>query len=233
MKVHFISRLAIIALAGLALLPLGRAQSPLAGDWQGTLNAGGVKLRLALHFTAAKDGTVTATLDSLDQGAIGIPVSSVDLRGTQLTLGIPAVNGTYTGTVNKDATEIDGTWSQGQPLALNFKRAPAAPAPAAAKPAAPSDIDGSWKGMLDTGSTQLHIVFKIVNTGDGLTAQMQSPDQNQAWITASSVTRNGSALTITLQGVGITYEGKISKDLASIDGTFTQGSANIPLLLKK
>jgi hypothetical protein len=47
------------------------------------------------------------------------------------------------------------------------------------------------------------------------------------------VTRNGSALTITLQGVGITYEGKISKDLASIDGTFTQGSASIPLLLKK
>lgn len=229
MKVHFISRLAIVAFVGLALLPLGRAQSQLAGDWQGTLNAGGVQLRLALHFTAAKDGTLTATLDSLDQGAMGIPVTTVTLKDLKLGLVVDAVHGTYEGTVNKDATEIDGTWSQGQPLELNFKRAPVA----AVKPAAPSDIDGSWTGMLDAGSAQLHIVFKIVNTGDGLTAQMQIPDQSPVWIAASSVTRNGSALTITLQGAGIVYEGKIGKDLGSIDGTFTQGASSIPLLLKK
>jgi len=233
MKVHFISRLTTIAVVGLALLPLCKAQSQIAGDWQGTLSAGGAQLRLALHFTAAKDGTLTATLDSLDQGAIGIPVSSVYLRGTQLTLGVPAVNGTYTGTVNKDATEIDGIWSQGQPLALNFKRAPAATPQAASKPAAPSDIDGSWKGMLDTGSTQLHVVFNIVNTGDGLTAQLQSPDQSPAWAPASSVIRNGSALTIALPEAGIKFEGKISPDLGSIDGTFTQGGGSIPLQLKK
>ena len=209
------------------------AQSQLVGDWQGTLSAGGAQLRLALHITAAKDGTLTATLDSLDQGAIGIPVSSIELRETQLTLGVPAVGGTYTGTVNKDATEIDGTWSQGQPLTLNFKRAPATPPPAAAKPAAPSDIDGTWLGSLDAGAIKLRILFKIVNTQDGLTAQMQSPDQNPVWIAASSVTRNGGSLTITLQGVGITFEGTISPDLGSIDGTFTQGAAKLPLLLKR
>jgi hypothetical protein len=209
------------------------AQSQLAGDWQGTLNAGGVELRLVLHVAAAKDGSLTATLDSLDQNVYDIPVTTVALKDSTLNLAVDAVHGTYEGKVNKDATEIDGTWNQGQALELNFKRVPATPAPAAAKPAPPSDIDGSWTGILNAGSTELHITFKIVNTQDGLTSRMQSPDQSPVWIAASSVTRNSGALTITLQGVGITFEGKISADLESIDGTFTQGAAKLPLLLKR
>jgi len=209
------------------------AQSKLAGDWQGTLNAGSIELRLVLHVTAAKDGRLMASLDSVDQGAYGIPVTTVTLKDSKLNLTVDAVHGTYEGTVNKDASEIAGTWSQGQPLALNFKRAPATSAPAAVKPAAPSDIDGTWMGSLDAGAIKLRIVFKIVNTQVGLTAQMQSPDQNPVWVPASSVARNGGSLTINLQGVGITFEGTISSDLGSIDGTFTQGAANLPLLLKR
>jgi hypothetical protein len=236
MNVHFISRLALIAFAALALAPLSRAQAQIAGDWQGTLSAGGVQLRLVLHITAAKDGSLTATLDSLDQGANGIPVNAVTLKDSKLSLAVDAVHGSYEGTVNKDATEIDGTWSQLQPLPLNFTRAPAqaaaAPSPAAPKPAPPSDIDGTWQGTLDTGALKLRILFKIVNTQDGLTAQMQSPDQTPVWIPASSVTRNAGALTITLKGVGITFDGKISADLSSIDGTLTQMGGSLPLALK-
>jgi fermentation-respiration switch protein FrsA (DUF1100 family) len=236
MNVHFISRLAFITFAGLALAPLSRAQAQIAGDWQGTLSAGGVQLRLVLHITAAKDGSLTATLDSLDQGANGIPVNAVTLKDSKLSLAVDAVHGSYEGTVNKDATEIDGTWSQLQPLPLNFTRAPAqaaaAPSPAAPKPAPPSDIDGTWQGTLDTGALKLRILFKIVNTQDGLTAQMQSPDQTPVWIPASSVTRNAGALTITLKGVGITFDGKISADLSSIDGTLTQMGGSLPLALK-
>jgi hypothetical protein len=236
MNVHFISRLAFITFAGLALAPLSRAQAQIAGDWQGTLSAGGVQLRLVLHITAAKDGSLTATLDSLDQGANGIPVNAVTLKDSKLSLAVDAVHGSYEGTVNKDATEIDGTWSQLQPLPLNFTRAPAqaaaAPSPAAPKPAPPSEIDGTWQGTLDTGALKLRILFKIVNTQDGLTAQMQSPDQTPVWIPASSVTRNAGALTITLKGVGITFDGKISADLSSIDGTLTQMGGSLPLALK-
>ena len=233
MQNRIVRTLTLIALAVAALSPLCRAQSQLAGDWKGILSAGGVELRLILHVTAAKDGSLTATMDSLDQSAFDIPVTSAVLKDSKFDLVVDAVHGTYEGTVNKDATEIDGTWTQGQPLELNFKRAPATPAPAAAKPAPPSDIDGFWAGILSVGSTELHIIFKIVNTQDGLTARMQSPDQSPAWIAASSVTRNGGALTITLKGVGIAFEGTISADLESIDGTFTQGPAKLPLLLKR
>jgi fermentation-respiration switch protein FrsA (DUF1100 family) len=220
-----------MTLAALALSPLSRAQARIAGDWQGTLHAGGAELHLALHIAAAKDGTLSATLDSIDQGANGIPVTTVTLKDSKLSLTVDALHGNYEGTVNQDATEIHGTWTQGMPLELNFKRAPELTA--APKPATPSEIDGTWQGTLDAGALKLRIVFKIVNTQEGLTAQMQSPDQSPAWIPASSVSRKGSALTIDLKGIGAEFEGKISADLSSIDGTFTQMDNPMPLGLKR
>jgi hypothetical protein len=233
MKYRITQRLTLMALALAALTPLGRAQAQIAGDWQGTLNAGGTQLRLVLHVTAAKDGSLTATIDSVDQGANGIPVSAVTLKDSNLSLTVDAVHGTYEGTVNKDATEINGTWSQGMPLELNFKRAAAQPAAAAPKPAPPSEIDGTWQGTLDVGARKLRVVFKIVNTQDGLTAQMQSPDQSPVWLSATSVKRSGSSLTIELKGIGVVYDGKIAADLRSIDGTFTQMGTPLPLSLKR
>ena len=222
--------LALVALA-LAVISLhGHAQSQIAGDWQGTLNAGGAQLRLVLHITSAKDGSLSATLDSVDQGANGIPVSAITLKDSTLAFTIDAAHIAYEGTVNKDATEIDGTFTQGQPFKLDFKRAPAK---AAAKPAATSDIDGAWLGSLDAGAIKLRTVFKIVNTQDGLTAQVQSPDQSPAWFPASAVTRDGSKLTIEIKVLGAVFKGKIDAGLTTVEGTFTQRGASIPLIVKR
>jgi hypothetical protein len=207
-------------------------QPAVAGDWAGTLTAGSAQLRLVLHITAAKDGSLTATLDSVDQGTNGIPVTSATLTGSKLSLSVPAVpgGGAYEGTVNKDASEIDGTWSQGpQSMALNFKR----PQPQAApRLAAPSDIDGTWQGSLDTPKGTLRILFKIVNMDTGLTATMQSPDQAPNWMPTTSVTRSGDKLTIDMKAFGASFEGQINAAKDTIDGSFTQGDS-IPLVLKK
>ena len=172
MKDSSISKLALLILLALAVSPFLSAQSQIAGDWQGTLNAGGTQLRLVLHIVATKDGALTATLDSVDQRVNGIAVSAITLKDSRLSLAINAVHGSYDGTLNKDATEIDGTWSQGQPLALNFKRGTVK---TEAKPAAPTDIDGTWLGSLDAGAMKLRLVLEITNTADGLTAKLQSP----------------------------------------------------------
>jgi hypothetical protein len=220
-----------LALVVLALTPISRAQSQIAGDWQGTLSAGGAQLRLVLHVTAAKDGSLSSTLDSLDQGAPGIPVASTTLKDSKLSLVVDAVKGSYEGTVNKDAAEIDGTWTQsGQSLELNFKRAAVQPP---VKLAAPTEIDGTWLGTLDAGSAKLHIFFKIVNTESGLTASLQSPDQSPGWVPATAVTRIGSSLTIAIKGIGAMFEGKISPDRRFISGTFTQMGKAFPLEIER
>ncbi len=212
-------------------LTLARAQD-IAGDWQGTLNTGLGELRLVLHITKAADGSLTATLDSVDQGANGIPVKSATLKESKLNLDVTAVQGTYEGTVAADGKSISGTWTQAKPFPLEFKRA-TAPIKTEHKPAKPSDIDGAWMGTLDTGMSKLRIVFHITNTEDGLIATMDSLDQNLKGMPMTSITRNGSSVKIEAKQINGAYSGKISGDLSSIDGTWSQGGADLPLVLKR
>lgn len=203
------------------------------GDWQGTLDTGMSQLRLVLHITKSADGKLAATLDSVDQGANGIPVAGVTLRDSKLNLDIAAVHGTYDGTVAADGQSIKGTWSQGQALPLDFKRGTAASAAKSDAPAAkPSDIDGAWMGTVEMGTMKLRVVFHIVNAADGLTATLDSPDQGVKGIPTSSVTRNGASLKIEIKRIAGVFDGKISTDHSSIDGTWSQGGMSVPLVLK-
>jgi fermentation-respiration switch protein FrsA (DUF1100 family) len=222
--------LALIAFTAATLSPLARAQASAVGDWQGVLTVQGNQLRIALHIVAAKDGTLSATADNPDQGQMGTPASAASFKDSKLSLTFDVYNGIYEGTLSPDGSKITGTWTQEQPAELNFTRVPAQAAP---RPAAPPAIDGTWLGSLDTGDIKLRIVFKIVATADGLTAQLQSPDQSPAWMPATSITRSDSTLTVTLKGLGAVFEGKIAADANSIDGTFTQMGNPLPLSLKR
>jgi len=131
MKIGIPIRFTPFVLSVLALAPLCRAQPRVAGDWQGMLTAQGAQQHVVLHIAADKDGSLTATLDMVEMHVNGIPASAVSLNGSKLALTIAAAHGTYEGTVNQDATEIAGRWSDTQSFELNFKRAPA---PSAAGP---------------------------------------------------------------------------------------------------
>ena len=199
----------------------------IAGDWQGALSAGGQTLHLVLHLTKTADNNLKATIDSLEQeGANGIPVASVTLKDSKLTLDAAVIHATYDAKVSSDAKTISGTWAQGgQTFPLEFK-------PGAPSPSKPSDIDGSWMGTLDLGTVKLRVVFNIHTGPDGLSATLDSPDQGAKDIPTSSITRDGSSLKIEIKKIEGLFEGKIAADLSSIDGTFTQLGAPHPLILK-
>ncbi len=95
----------------------------IAGDWQGTLKTPSRDLRIVLHITKETDGGWKAALFSLDQGTESIAANSVTLEGSKLKVAIDALHGTYEGKVSDDGASINGTWTQGQPLPLDFKRA--------------------------------------------------------------------------------------------------------------
>lgn len=100
------------------------AQTPgFDGHWLGTLAAGATQLRLALHIDKAADGALSGKMDSLDQGANGIPLSAVTLQEKAVSFEIPAIRGGYKGTLNASGDAINGTWTQGaNSLPLAFKR---------------------------------------------------------------------------------------------------------------
>lgn len=110
--------LPVAALAGMDDKP---ATGPV-GTWEGTLNISGTKLRLAFEIKAAGEN-FTATMDSIDQGAKGIPLSPPVWKDDTLTLELPAAKLTYTAKLSADGQELQGTFKQaGMELPLTLKR---------------------------------------------------------------------------------------------------------------
>ena len=222
----------ILSIAVAVLASQAAMAQNIVGDWQGTLKVGSAELRLVLHVSKNPDNTYKATLDSIDQNSNGIPVTAVKLQGAKLSLAVDAVHGTYEGTVAPDSNTITGTWTQNQPLPLEFKRT-TTPLKTEHKPAKPSDIDGVWLGTLDMGVSKLRLVFHITNTEDGLTGTLDSPDQNVNGMPITAITRDGASLKIELKQIAGTFEGKLNADLTTIDGTWSQAGNSFPLLLRR
>ena len=92
------------------------------GDWRGTLDAGVAKLNLILHVVR-KDGTLSATLDSPEQGATGLAVDSITLNGKSLRFEMQSLGATYEGVFSNDGSQIQGEFrQQGQKFPLTFRR---------------------------------------------------------------------------------------------------------------
>ncbi|HLK19196.1 MAG TPA: alpha/beta fold hydrolase, partial [Bryobacteraceae bacterium] len=101
------------------------AQPGVEGNWQGTLDVGAAKLRLGLHVTKKPDGALSSTLDSIDQGAMGLPVNVTTFKAGTLHLELPNLHATFDGKLTPDGKQISGTFTQGAPFALTFERATA------------------------------------------------------------------------------------------------------------
>src|SRR5258708_5130382 len=83
------------------------------GEWNGTLEAGGQKFRLVLKINKGSGDKLTGTIDSLDQGANDIPISSVEQNGDQVKLELAGIGASYQGKMNAERSEIAGEWKQG------------------------------------------------------------------------------------------------------------------------
>lgn len=86
------------------------------GTWEGTLDAGTAQLRLVVHVTRGEDGALAGTLDSPDQGATGIPLTTVEGGGRRLAFTVEALGASYEGTLGADGAVV-GTFTQG-PVSL-------------------------------------------------------------------------------------------------------------------
>lgn len=90
-----------------------RRQEGFEGVWSGVLEVGEQRLRTVFRLSRKADGAWTATIDSPDQGAQGIPVSSVQIEGKQITLKSELVQGEFVGTLSEDGKRLEGIWKQG------------------------------------------------------------------------------------------------------------------------
>ena len=222
--------LLILALGGSEIQRAAAAQptASLGGDYVGTL---GGALHLALHITAAADGTLSGTLDSPDQKASGIPCTDFRVQGTTLSFSVPSVMGNWSGTIGSDGRTLAGTWDQGGGSApLTFTHGTFPPgmfAPrtfvAASKPSA---VDGFWLGTIN-GSLRVQITVKS-DQGGGEHCTLDSLDQGAFGLECANARLSSTAFSFDVPRVGGHWEGTLAKDGRTLSGTWSQGQ-DVPL----
>ncbi|MXX71137.1 MAG: alpha/beta fold hydrolase [Gemmatimonadetes bacterium] len=102
-----------------------------------------------------------------------------------------------------------------------------------AQEAAPTDFEGSWLGTMNAGGAQLRMRIDLTVEDGALGARMFSVDQGNAEIPVESATVAGGTLSLTMPMIGGSYEGTLSDDGQTIDGTFQQMGAELPLVLER
>lgn len=116
---------------------------------------------------------------------------------------------------------------------LNTVHAQTIPATAPATPASPHDIADTWQGTLHAGQDLRTIVRITKDDKGGYKGVFYSLDQGANPINLDSVTLQGSEVKFTLKLAGLAYEGKLSADGKSIDGSSSQGGGSLPLVLTR
>jgi uncharacterized protein (TIGR03435 family) len=116
-------RLRLWMMALLALLGSTLEAQNIAGNWQGTLQAGPQKMRIVFTIALEND-KLNATLHIVDQPSPPI-AATITRDGSNVKMAIPSFNGSYEGKLSGDGNSIAGKLSvgTGEPQALNLARA--------------------------------------------------------------------------------------------------------------
>ena len=112
----------IVVALGCALLVSGAsaADRSAQGLWQGKIMDA---LRIVVHVDVDSSGALSAKVDSPDQGAMDLPVSTTTFVADSLRLELEKLGAAYAGRMSTDGASITGEWRQsGQVLPLLLKR---------------------------------------------------------------------------------------------------------------
>ena len=206
----------------------------LEGDWDAKLQAGEAVIHLVLHLAKASDGSVKATIDSLDQGVYGIEVTSYAQKNLTLRFTVSSVSASFEGRISTDHRTIDGVWTQGSAsLPLGFHRQAAGAG--AKKPVdAISPSEGVWQGALEGNGMRLRLQLHVSHADQNqLVAALDSPDQTISGLPATRVSEKDSAFHFEIPVVNGTYDGTLNSTRNAITGTWTQNDATQPLEFKR
>lgn len=123
MRINPRSLLLLFAVVLLALTGCRRSGRP-EGNWVGRLKTPGGELTLAFRVTRDSAGRLAATIDSPDQGALGVIVDTILFDDGRLLLKVNQIQGLFEGTLSRDGSLLKGCWRQGPfSLPLTMKRA--------------------------------------------------------------------------------------------------------------
>ena len=199
---------------------LVHAQQPKSvdGDYVGTLGP----LSLKLHVKTSPDGTLSGTLDSPTQGSFGIPCSDLRMEGGTLSFKVPAVNGTWKGSIDDGGAKLSGIWSQGTPMPLVFSRDTFVPA------AKPSALDGIWLGTAQADGRAMRTQLIVKSDANGAHyCSIDNVDMFAYDIGCTNAKLSADRFSFEVPPVNARWTGTLSNDGSTLTGTWTQEKSEL------
>jgi hypothetical protein len=221
---------------------LPRVGSDLQGYWKGTIDVKPNPLPLNWKIAEQADGSFRAELDNPHQGALGQPARVVYTRPT-VELVLMSRNGMVRGEINRDNTEIKGSFIQGgQAVQAIFKREDYAAdqAQEALKDysfRSENDLQGHWQGLFllrEKPVFPVRLELDIARLPDGAfsaTAASIYHLGNDGPRPASEFRYSAPEVRIAWQWMDDRFEGKLQK--RKLIGTWFHGGRKWPLVFER
>lgn len=209
------------------------AMARLKGEWYGEISTPAGGMTVVYRFESDKNGKFSVSRENPDQGANSVPVTDVSMTNGTLTLknsgpfgefnGKLAGN-TITGNVNGPMGSLPVTLKKGEYVPPDYTLS---------LPQAVMDrLQGKWLGKLKAGPRTLTIIFRFeLNRGNKYYGYVDSPDQGNTTLKIMKASFDNGQLSLETKFPKARFEGKLSGN--TLDGSWMQGPANLPLSLKK
>ena len=229
--------LALLMLSSAFAAPAAAQDGP-SGVWEGAIEVPGQALQVIVTLRSGGDGAWVGTIDIPAQNLADFPLSEVVAGAESVTFAMSGIPGdpVFSGTWDATAQTISGDFRQGGgvfPFTLTRTGDAAATETASTDPETAARVAGTWSGMLNAGGQDLRLIFYIEADGGSLSGTMDSPDQGQTGMPISAVVFDGTILRVDLSYAQAFFEGALSADGTTIDGSWNQGGGSLPLMLQK
>jgi len=93
----------------------------ITGTWNGILKVQGMQLSLVFHINKTENG-FSSTMDSPDQKAFGIPVTTTNFENLKLKIAIANAGIEYEGVLGSDGSIIGNFKQSGQIFPMNLSK---------------------------------------------------------------------------------------------------------------
>ena len=205
-----------------------------SGHWEGSINAPGLELDIAVDLAKNAKGEIVGTISIPSQNLNSVPLSSVSADGpsVRFVLRTGSGGGPFEGGLSSDGKTLSGdfiTRGFAVPFSMTWT-GDARIEPPAKSPPIGKEFEGTWNGTLDLGGRQLPLVLKMSNQPDGTAMGSLLGDELEIPIIMKQEARQ---LTFDGKSVGSSYSGVLSAAGTELTGMYTQGGLDLPLTFRR
>ena len=198
-----------------ALAVPAQAQVKAVGDWHGVLESPLGPMTLIVSIGEGENGALRGEMESPDQGARRVPLTSVVASDGRLAFTITPAQISYEGEWIEAEQHWSGVFAQGGKIPLTLRRG--------LPPARPvvEGLDGLWEGVVTRNGVNRRLVLRVATSERGTIVTFDSPDLGAFGVPVAMFSRRARAVAFSVPASGARFEGTLSDDGMQMSGTWT------------